>query len=157
MPIVLCRIDNRLLHGQVATQWMSSVDADLIVVVNDRVAQDEFAQGLMDLVTPSFCTTRYFSVAEAIEEIPKAELEERIAIICESPQEALELVEAGLAITKINIGNMHMAAGKRQVTKIVCVDDADVAVFNAFLKRDIELEIRRVPSEKTENIKKLFK
>ena len=37
MPnIVLTRIDNRLVHGQVATQWCGAIGANLILVANDE-------------------------------------------------------------------------------------------------------------------------
>lgn len=46
MPdIRLTRIDNRLIHGQVATQWCGVVGANLLLVANDAVAADEFRQG----------------------------------------------------------------------------------------------------------------
>lgn len=157
MPIVLCRIDNRLIHGQVATQWMGSVDANLIVVANDKVATDTFRQGLMDMAAPGFCDTRYFSIAKTVEVMPKAGANQRIAIICESPEDVLKLIEGGVAITKVNIGNMHMAEGKRQVATVVCVDDADVAAFRGIQAKGVTLEIRKVPSEGTENVDKLFK
>jgi len=156
MPIVLCRIDNRLIHGQVAIEWMSSVNASLIVVANNRVADDEFAQELMDLAAPSFCKTKYLSIDKTIEEIQQENKDERIAIICETPKDALSLVEGGLEITKINIGNMHMSEGKRQVATVLCVDDDDVEVFKTLKDKKIELEIRRIPSESIESLNKIF-
>ena len=56
MPnIVLTRIDNRLIHGQVATQWCGSIGANLILVANDVVAGDKLRQGLMDMAAPNLC------------------------------------------------------------------------------------------------------
>jgi PTS system N-acetylgalactosamine-specific IIB component len=69
----------------------------------------------------------------------------------------LRLVEGGVPIKKVNIGNMHMAEGKRQVAGSVAVDDKDVAAFAKLRDLGVELEIRRVPSEPTESIEKLFK
>ena len=62
-----------------------------------------------------------------------------------------------MPIKKVNIGNMHMAEGKRQVSKAVCVDDSDVAAFRRLQELGVELEIRRVPSESAENLDELFK
>lgn len=158
MPnIVLCRIDNRLIHGQVATQWCSSVSANLILVANDQVAGDSFRQGLMDMAAPSFAQTRYFTIEKTCAVIHKASDQQRIAIICESPQDVVRLVEGGVPITKVNIGNMHMAEGKRQVATVICVDDSDVAAFRRLQELKVELEIRKVPSEGTEPVEKLFK
>ena len=59
MPnIVLTRIDERLIHGQVATQWSGVVGANLLLVANDKVATDTFRQGLMDMAAPSYAQTR---------------------------------------------------------------------------------------------------
>ena len=55
MPdIRLTRIDNRLIHGQVATQWCGVVGANLLLVANDAVAADEFRQGLMNMAAPAY-------------------------------------------------------------------------------------------------------
>lgn len=145
MPnIVLTRIDNRLIHGQVATMWSSSVGANLLLVANDEVAKDEFRQGLMDMAAPSFAQTRYFSIEKTINIIHKASESQHIAIICETPQDVLKLIEGGVPIKKVNIGNMHMVEGKRQVSKAVCVDDNDIESFKKLRKLGIELEIRKI-------------
>lgn len=79
------------------------------------------------------------------------------AIICENPQDVLKLVEGGVPIKKLNIGNMHMADGKRQVATSVAVDDDDVAAFKKLQELGVELEIKRVPDTPAESIDKLFK
>lgn len=157
MPnIVLCRIDNRLIHGQVATQWTSSIGANLLLVANDKVASDTMRQGLMDMAAPSFAQTRYFTLTRTMEVIHKAADRQKIFIICENPQDVLALVKGGVPIKKVNIGNMHMAEGKRQVVGSVAVDDADINAFKELRELGVELEIRRVPTESAENIEKLF-
>lgn len=60
MPdIVLTRIDARLIHGQVATQWCGSVGANLLLVANDDVAVNEMRQGLMNMAAPAYAQTRF--------------------------------------------------------------------------------------------------
>lgn len=158
MPnIVLTRIDNRLVHGQVATQWCGSIGANLILVANDKVAGDKLRQGLMDMAAPSYAAMRYWTLEKTISTIHKASDKQMIFIVCETPQDVLTLVEGGVPIKKVNIGNMHMAEGKRQVAGSVAVDDSDVAAFAKLRELGVELEIRRVPSEGAENIEKLFK
>ncbi|WP_297632709.1 PTS N-acetylgalactosamine transporter subunit IIB [uncultured Clostridium sp.] len=158
MPnIILTRIDNRLIHGQVATQWCGSIGANLILVANDIVAGDKLRQGLMDMAAPAYASTRYWTIDKTISTIHKANAKQLIFLVCENPTDVLRLVEGGVPIKKVNIGNMHMAKGKRQVAGSVAVDDADVAAFKKLKELGVELEIRRVPSEGTENIEKLFK
>ena len=158
MPnIVLTRIDERLIHGQVATQWSGSIGANLLLVANDKVATDTFRQGLMDMAAPSYATTRYWTIEKTINTIHKAADRQMIFIICDNPHDVLRLVEGGVPIKKVNIGNMHMADGKRQVATSVAVNDADVAAFKKLMDLGVELEIKRVPDTPAENIEKLFK
>lgn len=157
MPkIMLTRIDNRLIHGQVATQWCGAIGANLLLVANDVVSQDKLRQGLMNMAAPSYAQTRYFSIQKTIDVIHKANDKQLIFIICETPADVLRLVEGGVPIEKVNIGNMHMAEGKRQAVGSVAVDDADVEAFRKLQQLGVELEIRRVPTESAENLDKLF-
>lgn len=157
MPnIVLTRIDNRLIHGQVATQWSKIIGANLLLVANDDVASDEFRQSLMDMAAPAFAETRYFTIEKTINVIHRASDAQQIFLICESPQDVLRLVQGGVPVKKLNIGNMHMAEGKKQISKAVCVDDSDIQAFKALQELGVKLEIRRVPSESADDINKLF-
>lgn len=157
MPnILLTRIDERLIHGQVATQWTGSIGANLLLVANDDVAGNTMRQGLMDMAAPAAAQTRYFTLQKTIDIIHKANDKQKIFIICESPKDVLTLVEGGVPIKKLNIGNMHMAEGKRQVATSVAVSDEDVQAFRRLQELGVELEIRRVPQEATEPTEKLF-
>ena len=100
---------------------------------------------------------RYWTIQKTIETIHKASDKQKIFIVCENPIDVLRLVEGGVPLKKVNIGNMHMAEGKRQVAGSVAVDDKDVAAFAKLRELGVELEIRRVPQEASENIEKLFK
>lgn len=157
MPnILLTRIDNRLIHGQVATQWNGTLGSNLILVANDNVAGDKFRQGLMDMAAPNGVATRYFSLQKTIDIIHKASDKQKIFIIAESPADVLTLVEGGVPIKKVNIGNMHMAEGKRQVATTVAVDDKDVSAFKKLQELGVELQIQRVPTTPVEDVNKLF-
>ena len=150
MPnILLTRIDNRLIHGQVATQWSGVLGANLLLVANDAVAKDEFRQGLMNMAAPAYAQTRYFSIQKTIDIIGKASPAQKIFIICETPQDVLRLVEGGVPIKKCNIGNMHMST-------TVAVNDDDVAAFKKLQELGVELEIQRVPDIAPEDINKLW-
>ena len=111
----------------------------------------------MDMAAPAGVATRYWSIEKTIANIHRASDAQKIFIVCDSPTDVLKLVEGGVPIKKVNIGNMHMAEGKRQVATTVAVDDKDVAAFTKLKELGVELEIRKVPSEGREDISKLFK
>ncbi|PRX40597.1 PTS system N-acetylgalactosamine-specific EIIB component (Man family) [Planifilum fimeticola] len=152
MPnILLTRIDNRLIHGQVAVTWSNHVGANLIVVANDEVANDPLQQSLMDMAVPGM-ETRYFTIRETIDKIGLASEEQKIALIVKTPQDVLELVKGGVPIRKVNVGNMHYSEGKEQLTSTVAVDEEDKKAFRELHRLGVQLEIRRVPSEKGKNM-----
>lgn len=109
------------------------------------------------MAAPAYAATRYWTLDKTISTIHKANSKQLIFIVCETPSDVLKLVEGGVPIKKVNIGNMHMAEGKRQVVGSVAVNDKDVEAFRKLRELGVELEIRRVPTEGTENIEKIFK
>ena len=105
--ILLTRIDNRLVHGQVATQWNSTLGSNLILVANDDVASNTMRQNLMKMAAPAGVATRFFSLQKTIDVIGKASPRQKIFIVAETPEDVLTLVKGGVPIKKVNIGNMH--------------------------------------------------
>lgn len=157
MPnILLTRIDNRLIHGQVATQWTNFLGANLILVANDEVAGNKMRQGLMDMAAPNGVQTRYFTIQKTIDVIHKAADRQKIFLVVENPQDVLKLVEGGVPITKVNIGNMHMAEGKHVAVGVVAVDDDDIRAFQALRDKGVVLEVQKVPTEGKMDVEKIF-
>ncbi|WP_207629291.1 PTS N-acetylgalactosamine transporter subunit IIB [Photorhabdus cinerea] len=154
--ILMTRIDNRLVHGQVGVTWTNSLGANLVLVANDQVASDLVQQNLMDMVVSDGVQTRYFTLQKTIDVIHKAAERQKIFIVCKTPQDVLTLVKGGVPINFVNVGNMHFAEGKRQIHKTVSVDDGDVVVFRELEQLGVTCEVRRVPDEAGEPIVKLL-
>ena len=99
---------------------------------------------------------RYFSLQKTIDVIHQASSDRLIFLVVDNPTDVLTLVRGGVPISKVNVGNMHMAEGRRQVTSSVAVDDADVAAFRELRGLGVELEVQRVPSAPVEDSSVLF-
>jgi len=155
--ILLTRIDNRLIHGQVGVTWVNHLGANLILVANDKVAEDPVQQSLMDMVVPDVIQTRFFTIQKTIDVIHKAAARQKIFIVVKDPHDVLRLVKGGVPIKKVNIGNMHYEEGKTQISSTVSVDEADKAAFRELAQLGVELDLRRVPDEKGQNILDLIK
>ncbi|MEJ2792478.1 PTS N-acetylgalactosamine transporter subunit IIB [Iodobacter sp. LRB] len=154
--ILLTRIDNRLVHGQVGVTWTGSLGANLVLVANDAAAADPVQQNLMDMVVSEGVQTRYFTLQKTIDVIHKAAAHQKILLVCKTPQDVLTLVKGGVPIHEVNVGNMHFAEGKRQIHKTVSVDDADVQAFRELAALKVVCEIRRVPDESGDLVSKLL-
>ncbi|MBD2815782.1 PTS N-acetylgalactosamine transporter subunit IIB [Xenorhabdus sp. Flor] len=155
--ILLTRIDNRLIHGQVGVTWANSLGANLVVVANDEAANDPVQQSLMDMVISEGVQTRYFTLQKTIDVIHNAAERQKIFIVCKTPQDVLTLVKGNVPIKFVNVGNMHFSEGKTQIHKTVSVDKSDIDAFRELEKCGIPCEVRRVPDEAGENIANLLK
>lgn len=151
MPnILLTRVDNRLIHGQVGVTWVNHLGANLILVADDEVSNDSVQQNLMEMVVPDSIQTRFFSIEKTINVIHKANENQKIFLVCRTPQNALKLIEGGVPIKELNIGNMHFNEGKEQISSTVSLDENDKQTIRKILDHGVKVEVRRVPEEKVE-------
>ena len=157
MPnILLTRIDNRLIHGQVGVTWTMTLGANLILVADDETSENQLMQQLMATTAKSSgAGVRFFSIQKTIDIIHKAADRQKIFIVCKTPKQVRQLIEGGVPITEVNVGNMHFSQGKRQISKKVYVDDEDMRDLKAIKDAGVTLYIQDVPGDSKESIKEL--
>ncbi|MBY5033700.1 PTS system mannose/fructose/N-acetylgalactosamine-transporter subunit IIB [Streptococcus gallolyticus] len=122
--IVMTRVDERLIHGQ-GQLWVKFLSCNTVIVANDAVSEDKIQQTLMKTVVPDSIAMRFFSVQKVIDIIHKANPAQTIFIVVKDVQDALRLVEGGVPIKELNIGNIHNAEGKEQVTRSIFLGAED--------------------------------
>lgn len=151
--ILLARIDNRLVHGQVGVTWTTSLGANLIVVVDDLVSKEPLQQQLMAVTAESSgAGVRFFTVEHTINVIHKASPNQKIFIVCKTPEEIRKLIDGGVPIKDVNVGNMHFSQGKRQISKKVYVDDKDIEDLKYVKSKGVNVFIQDVPGDQKEYI-----
>ena len=154
--ILLTRIDNRLIHGQVGVTWTMTLGANLILVADDEVAENELMQQLMMVTAQSSgAGVRFFSVQKTIDVIHKAAARQKMFIVCKTPEVVRKLIEGNVPIKEVNVGNMHFDQGKRQISKKVYVDDKDIEDLRMIKNSGAEVYIQDVPGDLKEQIKEL--
>ena len=151
--ILLTRIDNRLVHGQVGVTWTSTIGANLLVVVDDVVANDDIQQKLMGITAETHgFGIRFFTIEKTINVIGKAAPHQKIFLICRTPQTVRKLVEGGIDLKDVNVGNMHFSEGKKQISSKVYVDDQDLTDLRFIKQRGVNVFIQDVPGDQKEQI-----
>lgn len=152
--ILLTRIDNRLIHGQVGVTWTMTLGANLIVVVDEEAAENVLMQQLMTATAKSSgAGVRFFTVQKTIDVIHKASERQKIFMVCPTPQVVRALIEGGVPIKEVNVGNMHYSEGKRQISKKVYVDDKDLEDLKFIEGSGVDVYIQDVPGDAKERIK----
>ncbi|MBS0903535.1 PTS mannose transporter subunit IIAB [Pantoea dispersa] len=148
MKIGLARIDDRLIHGQVATRWTKETNVTRIIVVSDEVANDHVRKTLLTQVAPPGVTAHVVDIAKMIRvwNNPKYG-SDRVMLLFTNPTDVERVVEQGVDIKSVNIGGMAFRQGKTQVNNAVSVDEKDIAAFRKLNERGIELEVRKVSND----------
>jgi fructose-specific PTS system IIB component len=148
MQILLARIDDRFIHGQVVTRWVKEFPADRLIVVSDAVAADELRKSLLISVAPSNMTASVVSVEKMIKAYHSPRYEGVSAfLLFENPRDVLRLVEGGVKITSVNVGGMRFENDREQITKSVSVTQDDIAAFKMLQSLGVKQELRQLPSD----------
>ncbi|EOT30572.1 mannose/fructose/sorbose PTS transporter subunit IIB [Enterococcus saccharolyticus] len=148
MQIRLARIDDRLIHGQVATVWAKEAGAQRIIVVSKEVADDQIRKTLVKQAAPPGIKANIIDVDKAVRVYNNPKYaNETVFYLFTNPSEVLELIQKGVPIQSINIGGMQYKTGKTQVTKAVSVDATDVVAFRKLAELGVELDLRVVATD----------
>jgi len=146
--VKLTRIDDRLIHGQVAFTWVPALGIDCLIVANDRVAKDEFLKTTLNLAKPAGIKFFIRTIYDAITLIndPKSQ-PFNILLIVESVKDAHALVSGIPEIRSVNFGGIRSKAGSRLVSKAIALTEEDITLSRDMLTTGIELEVRQVPTD----------
>ena len=158
LTIGLARIDDRLIHGQVATRWTKESRVTRIVVVNDDVAKDTVRSTMLKSVAPPGVTAHVVPVDKMIRVYNNPEYAgERMMLLFTNPTDVVRLSDAGVTFESINIGGMAYKDGKKMITSAVAVDDQDIDAFKTLDAKGIELDVRKVSNDARQYMMDLLK
>ena len=119
MTLVLNRIDDRLIHGQVVVGWGQPLDVKFIVLVDDAVASSDWEQDLYRMGVPPEMEVRFHSAADAAPLLDGYRTEARPGILLTGDIETMRtLVERG-GVREVNVGGIHHRAGRTQHLRYV--------------------------------------
>lgn len=148
MNIVLTRIDDRLIHGQVATVWAKETKCNRIIVVSDEVANDNLRKTLLVQVAPPGVKANVITIDKMIDIYKNPKYDSfKALLLFTNPTDVLRVIEGGVNIKSVNVGGMSFKEGKKQITLAISLDEKDIESFKDINKKGVELEIRKVTSD----------
>ena len=148
--IALVRVDNRLVHGQVLEAWLPALDAHGILVADDEAAANVLARSAMALAIPpkvTFQVLRVSAAAELLKPGGKGAQSARTLVLLRDVRDAVALHDAGVPLTSLNLGNVHFAAGRKQVAPTVYLDEGEMNALQRLSAEGCAVEVRAVPGE----------
>lgn len=158
MSITAVRIDGRLIHGQVANLWTTKLDISRIMVVDDNVANNAIEKSGLKLATPAGVKLSILPIEKAAANILAGKYDsQRLLIIAKKPDRLLKLVELGVPIKEINVGNMSQTDESKSITRSINVIGEDIETFKKLDEKGVKLVSQMVPSDRAENFMSLLK
>lgn len=153
MSLLLVRVDDRLLHGQVTQGWGSVLNPDRFVVANDAVAGDEWEREMYELSAPEGGVVSVVTIAETGERIREwIEAGEDILLLIENPSDALDLYRSGLTFDELNMGGLHHRNGRKRILPYICLDRDDIEALTALRDHGVAVECADVPNSERKDL-----
>lgn len=157
MPIVLCRVDDRLVHGQVVVGWGRPLNLNRIVLVDDEVRQSPWEQELYRMAAPAEIAMDFVSAAEAAPQLRGWDAgRERVLVLVGTIGTAGELLRrAPGALARLNLGGIHAGPGRRERLRYLYLSDEELAMLQRMAERGLEVSAQDVPTSRPIPLKEL--
>jgi PTS system mannose-specific IIB component len=153
--VLLVRVDNRLVHGQVLEAWVPALEAQAILVADDEAAGNALARSAMALAIPprlKFEVLPLAAAADLLRPGGKGPSSPRTLVLLREVRDAAALKAAGVAIPQLNLGNVHFGTGRKQVAPSIFLDAQELELLGHLAEEGTAVEARAVPSEQPLNL-----
>jgi mannose/fructose/N-acetylgalactosamine-specific phosphotransferase system component IIB len=158
MPIVLLRLDERLIHGQVVVGWGGPLHADRLVVADDEIAASAWEQELYCLGVPPEMEASFLTVAEARGRLPGwREGGKRVIVLLRDVASLARLGEGGaLGDDEVNLGGVHHADGRERVLPYLYLGPGDRDALRALGADGARIVARDLPGSRPVPLEELL-
>lgn len=156
MTLVLNRVDDRLIHGQVVVGWGQPFDIGFIVLVNDEVAESDWEQELYRMGTPPEMDLYFHAVSAAVPALPTYREDSRNGILLTGDVASMcRLVKEG-GVRDVNIGGIHHRPDRRQRLRYVFLSPVEEEVLKDMEREGATVSARDVPAASAVDLKTLL-
>lgn len=150
MAISLIRVDDRLIHGQVALGWVNNLGVNTILVVNDEAKNNKTKALSLNLAKPKGINLYIRDVEESGEIVKKFadSKKSKVLILVENIRDAYELIKSSNnVINELNVGGLRYSDGKKKLNDYVAVNEHEIDYLKELAKHDIKIEFRMLPKD----------
>ena len=157
--VILLRIDDRLLHGQVAFSWLNTMGPEAIVIANDEILSNEIQKTAIKMAKPAGIKMTIRSLEDGIHLINNDRVKEmKLFVVVKTTEDALKVVkEVKERIPLVNIGGMsNRVKGNNNIAKGIYLSDQDIINVIEIQKLVDKVDVRIVPTDKKRNINDLI-
>ncbi|MEM1484112.1 PTS sugar transporter subunit IIB [Oscillospiraceae bacterium PP1C4] len=154
MNIVLSRVDERLVHGQVIASWTKYLAIKRIIIIDDQLASDSFMSQVLSMAAPAGITVEIVTAEKAAEKIAGNLTDgEKTMLLFKSLKYALALMELGVELQELNIGNIGAGPSRKAISKNVFASSAEVDIIKQLQEKGVFVYLQMVYSEAKVDLK----
>lgn len=147
MKINLCRVDERLIHGQVMTAWVKKCWIKKIILVDDEMANDEFMKEVLALSAPSGVKVEVRSVEDTLQTVNGSDSDESTLLLFKEIKPAYELKKIGYDLKELNIGNVGSSPVRKAITTQVYLSEEEKTMCKELNEKGVYVYIQKLPQD----------
>lgn len=156
MSIELVRVDDRLIHGQIATTWINDYNIEQVLIVDDNVVQDKMQQSVISMTAPANVKVKVFGVDSFIGIYKKNPIKRRTMIVLTNSIDAYRLLAGGVQIDYLNVGGMRFLDGRTKIARAVSVTPEEREAFKKIIEMGIDVRIQMIPRDEIVEMKNVI-
>lgn len=146
--VVLSRVDDRLIHGEVVTAWTPNSKANRIMIIDDEVAQDKFNIRVVKALAPVGTKVIVYDVDKAAEKLMVQGVEgERIMLLAKTPTTFARLIRAGVPLKEVNLGGAGIRGERQPFINNVALNPEEVLCCEEMKKAGVHVYYQLVPEQ----------
>ena len=152
------RIDERMIHGQVASVWVNLLGCTRIIVANDAAPKDEMQIAALKMACPAGIKLSILSVDKAAANIKDGKYEgDKVFLITRNVPDCKRILDAGVTLPGVNVGNLSHAEGLKKIKNSVSLSEDDIRIVQEIIASGTPVTAQMVPNESDASIETFIK
>lgn len=156
MAIEFVRIDDRLIHGQVATTWLRMHEIEQVIIVSDEVVKDKTRQTIVSFAAPKDVKVVFFGVQKFSEIFNNNPIKRRTMLLYTNPIDIKDNLLDGVKIPYLNVGQIGKTEEREVISSGVAISQDEKIALKEIDEMGIKVEVQMVPNDSIKNIKELI-
>lgn len=157
MKVTLARIDNRLMHGIVMTQYLPSTNSQRIMVIDDEIANDALKKQMMNMAKPNGYASSIITLQTALTNVKAGKYDgQRVFVLSKTPEAFLQLIQAGVKIDKLIVGCTDLLGEGRKLSDRAYVTDRQMEQLKEIAASGTKVVVQHNPAVSEVNIEKFY-
>lgn len=157
MKIVLCRVDSRLIHGQVVTKWVNQSGANRIIVVSGELEKDEFMRSVYLMAAPPEVKVDCWGIESLKNEKNEGNLEKgKILLIIPDLKTLKSLIDSDIYQGEVQVGGLGGGPNRKVVFQNITLDEKDVEILKDLSQKGIKVYFQTIPEDAPQSMEKII-